>query len=324
MLGFGFIQGVASTAGSEATRSYTVMDWVNISFGIAGLIGTLYGILSWRAGKKTENVYKHLFDLAEKNIDRSVTEKQLQERKEELKTASERIGSLQEKIRRDIPMEARRAVLRDRIYSQTESIAKQYEAVMSMEAELSSLGEIVEFPAELRRSIEAQIIPDYRIRQRQFNLQTYLSIITASAGIASAVLPHPLNRLLPIAILVLGIPILILLLRALWLHNKKMSPRFVGQVVLVAGGACALVALSISGICFAVAAAESGSRPDSVIAGVVMLIISLGLAWVVFFQGKKRGFFRRKDQPNRNEVPDVRAASNPTAPADQKAPLSGR
>ena len=52
------------------------MDWVNIGLGIMTIVGTLFGAISIfdaRKSKKELEKYTYLFDLAEKNIDKTLT-----------------------------------------------------------------------------------------------------------------------------------------------------------------------------------------------------------------------------------------------------------
>jgi hypothetical protein len=86
--------------------------------GVIGLAGTIYTYRSWRSGRKREKVYEYLFEVAEKGIDAKATEEKLAKGREEVKVVSQRIEELQSRIRRDIPREAKRAVLTDRLNSQ--------------------------------------------------------------------------------------------------------------------------------------------------------------------------------------------------------------
>ena len=217
--------------------SMSVTDWITIGFGIIGVIGTTYGYLSWRASKKQKKLYSYLFELAERNIDKSVTEQELAERRKAVEEASSRIEALQENIRRDIPRAAKRAVMTDRLKTQIEIMHQHYESVMKLRSELHAIGAFPELPPELLRAIEQEIEPEFFIREKRSRLKTNLSIITAGAAIASASLPHPIDSFVSIALLLLAVPIVFLLLRLALKEQAKMDS--VAAKKWIAGGSLA-------------------------------------------------------------------------------------
>ena len=135
-------------------------NWLNIFFGIIGLLGTVYGYLSFRSGSKQKKVYSYLFELAEKNIDKDITENKLENAKQQVKMVSKEIESLQEQIRRDIPKEARRAVLKDRLNSVVGILKQYYDSTLELKKELAALGESPEIPQILMQAIEKERLLD--------------------------------------------------------------------------------------------------------------------------------------------------------------------
>src|SRR5260370_33615114 len=80
-----------------------------------GLVGTLFGIYAWLDGRRKDRIYKSLFEAADKNIDKKLTDKQISENKSEVTRTSEQIEQLRKRIETEIPVEAKRTVLKDRI-----------------------------------------------------------------------------------------------------------------------------------------------------------------------------------------------------------------
>ena len=87
-----------------------------ISF-FVGIIGIFLAIFMWYK-PRSNATYDYLFKLAEKNLDKTITDQELSNKKKKIEITSQQIYTLQEKIRKDIPIEAKRTVLKDRLYSQ--------------------------------------------------------------------------------------------------------------------------------------------------------------------------------------------------------------
>lgn len=128
---------------------YCQQNLLTILFGLAGVIGTMLAILSWRESRKTKQIYSFLFDQASKNINKAITEEQLQQKKREVEFESKKIQKLQEQIRRDIPIEARRAVLKDRLNSQIEQLKTFFDFTREIRQQLLSMGDNSDIPPDL-------------------------------------------------------------------------------------------------------------------------------------------------------------------------------
>jgi hypothetical protein len=192
-------------------------NWSNIVFGLFGVAGTIFGYSSWKSSKKSTATYKYLFKLAERHIDKSLTDEGLLETKQKLNEEAERIKELQRKIRNEIPIEARRAVLRDKLETNIEQIHEVYLSLNKAREQLKKLGEEVTIPPEIKNEIDSEIQPEYILKRKKSDLRNYLTFITATAAISSAILPYPFSRFASWFMLGLfGIPIIILLLRLSW------------------------------------------------------------------------------------------------------------
>jgi hypothetical protein len=155
-----------------------------------GAIGLALTFLSWRSGRKTSKVYAHLFELAERNIDKTATEEELRVRKMEVQAASARIEELQLKIRREIPVEAKRAVLLDRLNHQVETLQNTMTTVTRIRADLLAIGAAPQLPQELLKAVQSAISPEYLLERRRRNLQIAITIIMTFAGLTAAILPY--------------------------------------------------------------------------------------------------------------------------------------
>ncbi len=188
---------------------FVVDNWLNILFGVIGAIGTVLTVISVRSSQRDKRSYKFLLDLAEKNIDKNITEAQLKEKKEEVDRAVAEIERLQAQIKKDIPIEARKAVLRDKLNSQYIELTSTYKNVRSVKDELAALGVSEEMPPDLMKEIEKEISPQYLLKEERENLKTYLTVFTTLSAIASAVLPWEISRVVASLCLFAGLIILI-------------------------------------------------------------------------------------------------------------------
>ncbi len=240
-----------STAGP--LLQFLESHWLNVIFGLASVFGLLVGFLSWRSARRQSKVYEFLFQKAAESLETLDTAETLRQKKQELKDASARIRSLQEKIRADIPREARRALLLDRYRTQKDLLARRYGSFQSLQAELDTLGEANELPREIRRTIELEIQPEYLLQERRAGLKTTLSIITAGAAVASAVLPYPVSRWLSVALLLVAVPVLGWIVFLALRHGGERFRRLAFVASFVLAVASGLVAAAVAGMLFFVA-----------------------------------------------------------------------
>lgn len=110
------------------------MDW-NIILGIATIAGTLFGaisIIDAIKSKKELEKYTYLFDLAEKNIDKTLTLEEINRLHEE-KKAMDKI------IKEEIPKQARITVLYDRLKADEEYLSYSYQRYKQTQKEYEKL-----------------------------------------------------------------------------------------------------------------------------------------------------------------------------------------
>lgn len=206
-----------SLNGEFSLAVFLATNWMNILFGLFGVAGAIIGFASWHSSRKSSAAYAHLFELADRHIDKSLTDKKLLYTKQQLKQEVDRIKELQRKIQHEIPIEARRAVLRDKLETNIEQIHEVYTSLQGARDQLQKLGEQAEIPTEIREEIDIEIQPEYLAKRKKSDLRNYLTIITATAAISSALLPHPFSRLASWFVLgMFGLPVTFLLARLSW------------------------------------------------------------------------------------------------------------
>jgi hypothetical protein len=180
-----------------------------------GLFALIFAIFERRSNQKHNRIYDRLFEIADKHIDKTLTEEELISKKNEVEIASKRIEKLEEQIRQDIPIEAKRAVLRDRLNSQVEQLKSFLDSTKNIKKELEKIGETPKIPNNLFDVIEKEISPEYLLREKRSNLKTDLMVCTAAAAISATLLPYPFSRMVSWTILLLGVPILYSLIKTM-------------------------------------------------------------------------------------------------------------
>jgi hypothetical protein len=197
-----------------------------------GILGTVLTYLSWRSNRRTDKIYAELFRVAEKNIDKTITEESLSQKRKEIQLASEEIRQLQERIRSDIPLQARRAVLMDRINSSTEHLQQNMESIRAAQQQLAKLGSPADIPPELLHAVEVEVSPEYLLKARRATLMTYLSAVLALAAITPVLALGEFER--PVAWTLLGIALGIVLFIVRFTY--RFSRAQVAKVALVTLG----------------------------------------------------------------------------------------
>jgi len=198
--------------GSVAPAGFLAQHWLTIIFGVFGLLGAAASIFSWYANRKSKLKYEYLLRFAELNIEKDITEKDIQDKKTQATKLAEHLDSLRAQIRRDVPTEARRAVLLDRFDASVTLLTHTHQDLLRTKKELDVLGSHRDLPKELVRAVESEIEPRYVRQQKLSNRKTWLTVISASAA-ASTLLPYPFGRYFGVALILLTIPFIVSLLR---------------------------------------------------------------------------------------------------------------
>ena len=157
---------------------------------------------------KTSN--KYIIDLLHQGID-NISKSQINELNIEL-------SKLQNAIKDQIPYEAKRTALKERLYWQTQEFYTQYEAILETRDKLQKLDNELPIDDNLAKLIENEIEPNY-LETRRFNQSKDLLLIMA--GI-SLVLPFFNPILCAISIIPISDAISFFLKRE-YKINKKYS-----------------------------------------------------------------------------------------------------
>jgi membrane protein implicated in regulation of membrane protease activity len=228
---FSFILLLLQAPQAQLPTPVTVKSWwENPALIIAGYVVTAGSLvltwLSWWSARRAGKPYRYLMEVAERNIDKSATEEQLRSMQEQVRAESGRIEQLQQKIRRDIPIEAKRAVLLDRLNHQVEALDNTMTSVRRLKADLAAIGTTPDLPPELLKAVESEISPEYRLERRRRSLQVAISIIMSFAGLLPVVFRYYFEevRLISAVLVAAGAVLSIILLRTYvrrWKRPRK-------------------------------------------------------------------------------------------------------
>ena len=273
---------------ADPSISRNMYNIMGIVFGIIGVIGTLYTIQSFLSKKREEKTYKYLFELAEKNIDKKVTEDILKQKKDEVKRHSEKITLLQDKIKEEIPLQARRAVLRDKFFTQSNSLMENYTSMKKIEGELKELKIDESIPKEILNEIENEIAPQYLLRERRSNAKNYITVITTAVAIISALLPYPFDRYLTFPLLIIAVPFVYQLIKFYLPENKAKREYIFTNILMYIFFGIGAFGLSISIIQFIIWLIDTESMEILFVGIVAGISVFIGLIGFIFYLKNKR------------------------------------
>lgn len=270
------------------------------SFGV-GFVGTWLAILAWRDSRRKDRVHEYLFKTAEKNIDKDVTEATLEAKRKEVRQVSDNIEALQRRIEQEIPIEAKRTVLKDRLDLSTKALQDTLASTLLLKRELEALGESSQIPPDLLQAVEAEIRPEYVINAQRESLKTYLTIVMTTSAVLSAMLPYEIRVVLQFPLILIGIAILVRLIK---LHiPRSWGPE---HAVMWRNLAAFLALCWAAAIGFAVVlgslwrASPNDVKPSAIAAIIVILLLVAVLfgIWALRSWRKAKALARLQDSPS--------------------------
>lgn len=187
--------------------------WLTIAFGIFGILGAIASIVSWNSSRRFKRENEYLFRLADLHIKKDITEKTIEEKKNEEIELKEKIEDLQSIVKREIPLEAKRTVLLDRYDATITVLRDAHRDLLKTKRELEALSTKSDLPPELIKSIESAVEPKYIRKEKISNRKTLLTIISAMAAAGSTLLPYPFSRFVGGALILLSIPVIVSIIR---------------------------------------------------------------------------------------------------------------
>ena len=150
--------------------------------GVIGTILTIYSVIKeWRNSrqdKAEKKRYEYLFELAERNINKNISEEEISKKRQQIEQMSTEIVELQIQNEREVPNEAKRAVLKDRLNSAIEELTKYYKDVQSLREQLGSLDEPNQLSEDILNKIESEIQPKFLLKEEISNLKSIITIFT--------------------------------------------------------------------------------------------------------------------------------------------------
>ena len=163
----------------------------NIILSIATLIGTIFGVWGFvnsRKSKKEIKRYEYLFQIADQNIDKNLSEEELDNLKKQKDEAQKKVESLNNIVKNDIPLEAQRTILADKLKDQEFALGQLFEKYQKTKEEYEEIAKIENsIPEYILREIENHILPDYLIQQQKNRYMSMLTIISYVSAILSVV-----------------------------------------------------------------------------------------------------------------------------------------
>jgi len=198
-------------------------NYFNLILGIISIVGvmaTLYSIYQWNKDKKLQEI---VFKQAKVVLEKESTQKELTLKKDELKSVENQLTQLEKQIQKNLPLVARKTVLRDRLEESLEHLQKYYDDVISTKTKLESFETSEDIPFELLKNIQDVLEPRFVIREKISTSKTYLTIISVLSSIMFVAVPYPLGNYAGIIMLLLGIPFIVNIIRLTML--KKASDR---------------------------------------------------------------------------------------------------
>ena len=216
-------------------------NYFNLIFGIISVIGvmaTLYSLFLWSKDKKLQEI---IFRQAKVVLEKESTQEELTLKKDELKSVENQLTQLHKQIEKNLPLEARKAVLKDRLEESLEHLQKYYDDVVSTKTKLESFETSEDIPSELLKNIQDVLEPRFVIKEKISTSKTYLTIISVLSSIMFVTVPYPLGRYAGIAMLLLGIPFIMNIIRLTALkkapdrqHMKQILALILNIVAIVA------------------------------------------------------------------------------------------
>lgn len=205
----------------------------NIILSIATLISTIVGIWGFaisRRSKKEMKRYEYLFQLADQNIDKNLSEEELDNLKKQKDEAQKKIESLNNIIKYDIPLEARKTILADKLKEQEIALGQSFEKYNKTKEEYEKIAQVNNcIPENILREIENHIMPDYLVQQQKSRYMSMLTIISYVSAILSVI---PFVRSFGSFVIVLSLYPLIKIARLNLPKNEQERTKYISKIVI--------------------------------------------------------------------------------------------
>jgi len=275
-----------------ANQQQPPVDNLNLFFGIVGVIGTVITVYALFQTYKSKKIQNYVFKRAQLALDKEATEQELSKTKEELSNVEARIFDLQKQIKKDLPIEARRAVLKDHLEEALENLVRYFDDVKTTKTKIESLGEQSNISNDLLKSIQAEIEPRFLIKEKISIYQTLLTIATTLSGLAFAFLPYPFERYVGGALLLIGLPLVIMILQ-LTIKRRSKDKQKTNLILLLVLSSLGTLMTFISSIFFWIIFFTINEFSTDVLSfSIVFSLITIGILYssIRLFKKYKRNY----------------------------------
>lgn len=205
----------------------------NIILSIATLIGTIFGVWGFvnsRKSKKEIKRYEYLFQIADQNIDKNLSEEELDNLKKQKDEAQKKVESLNNIIKNDIPLEAQRTILADKLKDQEFALGQLFEKYQKTKEEYEEIAKIENsIPEYILREIENHILPDYLIQQQKNRYMSMLTIISYVSAILSVV---PIVRSFGSFAIIFSLYPLLMIFKLNLPKNKQDRTKYISKIIV--------------------------------------------------------------------------------------------
>lgn len=205
----------------------------NIILSIATLIGTIIGVWGFvnsRKSKKEIKRYEYLFQIADQNIDKNLSEEELDNLKKQKDEAQKKVESLNNIIKNDIPLEAQRTILADKLKDQEFALGQLFEKYQKTKEEYEEIAKIENsIPEYILREIENHILPDYLIQQQKNRYMSMLTIISYVSAILSVV---PIVRSFGSIAIIFSLYPLLMIFKLNLPKNKQDRTKYISKIIV--------------------------------------------------------------------------------------------
>lgn len=263
---------------------------LNIFFGVAGLLGTVFGAVSFIAGRREKKYRDYINKIAERNLDKELSDADLEEKEKEIEARQQQLSELQRQVEHDIPVEARKAVLSDRLHEEISKLLDGRKRIEEIRSELQKLEISNELDHDLASFLEREITPEHILRDKQDRIKTYLTMSTTATAICSFALPYGFRGMVIYPLIAISA----YLLYQLFTLHREHDTQFREQIKNnISKATFVFAGLAFAGcILFAFIASETYSRADAnIFSG-----ISAGLFGASVFLAVRATILRRREK----------------------------
>ncbi len=157
---------------------------------VIGFFSLTFAIWQWIDSRKKKDLQDRVFQLAKANLENEKTEEILKNKKGELKNISNQL----EVIKNEIPYEAKRTVLKDKLENAKNNLSNTYKEIKRLNEELEKIGASSTLDPDILRLVEDEIEPRFMLRHKLNTARNILALVSLAASF-SFFFPFPINRI---------------------------------------------------------------------------------------------------------------------------------